>query len=168
MQFNNEIVLNGNFGPNGLALTNNVDKSIRTGAELYITYRLSPAFTLINNSSYNYSRITEQQLQFSPILTPPIIINQEVIYTFKRYTAAIAARYQDMSFIDFANTSTIDEYFMLNMLMSYKTGKIQLTLFENNLTNAAYFNNGYVDFTGSKRYFVPAPVNLYIAAKYSF
>ncbi len=58
MRFNNEIVLNGNFGPNGLALTNNVDRSTRTGAELYITYRLSPAFKLVNNSSYNYSRIT--------------------------------------------------------------------------------------------------------------
>lgn len=80
MDFQNEIVLDGKFGPNGLALTNNVEQSYRTGLELSISYKISKHFSLINNSSFNYSRITEQTETFSPILTPPIIINQEAIF----------------------------------------------------------------------------------------
>lgn len=80
MDFQNEIVLDGKFGPNGLALTNNVEQSYRTGLELSISYKITKHFSLINNSSFNYSRITEQTETFSPILTPPIIINQEAVF----------------------------------------------------------------------------------------
>jgi iron complex outermembrane receptor protein len=41
MDFKNEIVLDGKFGPNGLALTNKVEQSFRTGVELSVTYKVS-------------------------------------------------------------------------------------------------------------------------------
>jgi iron complex outermembrane recepter protein len=95
MSFKNEIVLNGQLGPNGLALTNEVDKSYRTGAELSINYKVNDNIHLINNSSYNCSRIKEQKQAFAPILTPPVIINQEVTYSPKSYLIGLLARYQD-------------------------------------------------------------------------
>src|SRR5690606_31273550 len=68
MDFKNEIVLDGKFGPNGLALTNNVEQSFRTGVEISTKYKMNEYFTFINNSSFNYSRIKEQTEEFSPIL----------------------------------------------------------------------------------------------------
>lgn len=168
MDFKNEIVLDGKFGPNGLALTNKVERSFRTGVELSINYQLSKRVNLINNSSFNYSRIKEQQEVFSPILTPPLIINQEVTYGYKQFTIGITGRYQDKSFIDFANTSSIKSYFLLNARVAYETKGFQLSFFVNNITNAKYFNNGYVDFDESKKYFVQAPINFYTSIKYSF
>ena len=167
MDFKNEIVLDGKFGPNGLALTNEVEQSFRTGVELSITYKVSKSLSLINNSSFNYSRIKEQKEVFSPILTPPIIINQEAVYFYKDFSVAVSARYQDKSYIDFANTSSLKYYFLFNGRVEYDTKGFQFCVFVNNITNSKYFSNGYVDFDGSKKYFVQAPTNFYASIKYS-
>lgn len=168
MDFKNEIVLDGKFGPNGLALTNKVEQSFRSGVELSISYKVSKNISLINNSSFNYSRIKEQKEVFTPILTPPLIINQEAVYFYKGFSVAVSARYQDKSFIDFANTSTVKSYFLLNGRVSYDIKGFQFCVFISNITNSKYFNNGYVDFDGSKKYFVQAPTNFYASIKYSF
>ena len=168
MDFQNEIVLDGKFGPNGLALTNNVEQSIRTGVELAISYRVNKYFSLTNNSSFNYSRIKEQSEEFSPILTPPLIVNQEVVFHRSNFTLALSGRYQHRSFIDFANEQTIKGYFLVNSRASYATNKLQFSIFLNNITNTKYFNQGYVDFDGSGRYFVQAPINFYTSIQYLF
>jgi iron complex outermembrane recepter protein len=167
MNFENEIVLNGKFGPNGLALTNNVDKSYRTGIELNAVYHVNRNLSLINNSSYNYSRIKGQKVTFSPILTPAIIINQEAVYAYRNITLAMTVRYQDKSFIDFANTSTVKSYWLLNGRIGYTFKGFQFCVFADNITNAKYFNNGYVDYDGSKKYFVQAPTTVYVSVKYT-
>lgn len=168
MDFQNEIVLDGKFGPNGLALTNNVEKSYRTGLELSVNYKITNHFSLINNSSFNYSRITEQTETFSPILTPPIIVNQEVVFSKNNFTIACSGRYQHQSFIDFANEEKVNSYFLLNSRISYDINGIQCSVFLNNITNTRYFNQGYVDFDGSTKYFVQAPTNFYASIQYSF
>jgi len=167
MNFENEIVLNGKFGPNGLALTNNVDKSYRTGIELSTAWHVNKDLSFINNSSWNHSRIKEQKVTFSPVLTPAIIINQEAVYTFRNVSVAMTVRYQDKSYIDFANSSTIKGYTLLNGRVGYSFKGLQVTLFVDNITNAKYFNNGYVDYDGSKKYFVQAPTTVYASLKYT-
>jgi len=168
MDFKNEILLDGKFGPNGLALTNKVEQSFRTGIEVSVTYKINKNFSLINNSSFNYSRIKEQKEVFTPILTPPIIINQEAVYFYKRFSIALSARYQDKSYIDFANTSTVKNYFLINARVQYNIKGFQFCVFLNNISNTQYFNNGYVDFDGSKKYFVQAPTNFHASIKCSF
>jgi len=168
MDFKNEIVLDGKFGPNGLSLTNKVDRSYRTGVELSLAYKINRAFSLINNSAFNYSRIKEQNEEFSPILTPAVIINQEAVYSHNGFSLSVSGRYQDASFIDFANTSSIKAYFLLNARLGYEFKHYQFNIYINNITNSKYFNNGYVDVDGSKKYFVQSPTNLYASFKYSF
>jgi len=168
MDFKNEILLDGKFGPNGLALTNKVEQSFRTGIEVSVTYKINKNFSLINNSSFNYSRIKEQKEVFTPILTPPIIINQEAVYFYKRFSIALSARYQDKSYIDFANTSTVKNYFLINARVQYNIKGFQFCVFLKNISNTQYFNNGYVDFDGSKKYFVQAPTNFHASIKCSF
>jgi iron complex outermembrane receptor protein len=157
MSFKNEIVLNGQLGPNGLALTNEVDRSYRTGAELSINYKVNDYIHLINNSSYNYSRIKEQTQSFTPILTPPVIVNQEVTYSRKSYLIGLSARYQDRSFINFANSAQVNQYVTLNGRVQYDIKGFQFGIFVNNITNTKYFNDGYVDTDGTKKYFVQSP-----------
>jgi iron complex outermembrane recepter protein len=168
MDFKNEIALDGKFGPNGLALTSKVEQSFRTGIELNIGYKAGKNFSLTNNSSFNHSRITEQKETFSPILTPSFLINQGITYVHKAFSIAILARYQDKSFIDFSNSSTIKGYFLLNGRVEYNIKGFQVCAFLNNITDSKYFNNGYVGFDGSKKYFVQAPINFYTSIKYSF
>lgn len=168
MDFKNEIVLDGKIGPNGLALTDKVDRSIRTGAELSIDYKVNSYIHLINNSSFNYSQVKEQKQQFTPILTPPLIINQEVVYNRDVFLVGLSARYQSRSFIDFANTARVNQYGILNARAQYTFKGFQFGIFVNNITNTKYFNNGYVDVDGTKKYFVQSPANFYTSVKYTF
>jgi iron complex outermembrane recepter protein len=168
MDFKNEIVLDGKFGPNGLALTNKVAKSFRAGIEVSVSNKLSKNITFNNSYAYNYSRIKEQNESFSPILTPKIIYNQEAVYALKNISIALSARYQSQSFLDYGNTTTIKKYTVLNTRFQYDIKKFQISLWVNNLRNAKYFNNGYIDFDGSTKLFVQAPRNFYAALKYSF
>jgi len=168
MDFKNEIVLDGKFGPNGLALTNKVEKSIRTGAEINFVFEVFKDFYFVNNSSYNYSKIKEQTEVFSPILTPPIIINQELNYKISDFVFGISLRYQDKSYIDFANTSFLNSYTILNTNIHYILKKFEIGLFLNNITNQNYYSNGYIDFDGTAKYFVQAPINFYTTIKFKF
>ncbi|SEW52173.1 TonB-dependent receptor [Chitinophaga arvensicola] len=168
MNFKNEIVLNGQLGPNGLLLTNKVNRSFRTGVELSATWQLHPAFCLTNNSSFNYSRIREQTTSFQPVLTPTLIINQEAAYQYKHFLLAVSGRYQSQSYIDFANEATIKGYVLLNSRIQYTLDRYTLSFFVNNISNARYYNNGSVDQDGTRKYFVQAPRNVYVAFKYSF
>ncbi|SHN10652.1 TonB-dependent receptor [Chitinophaga sp. CF418] len=167
MDFKNEIVLNGQVGPNGLLLTNKVKSSYRTGIELYAAYQLN-AFTFTNNSSFNHSRIKEQETSFSPILTPALIINQEVAYHHQHLGLAVSGRYQHRAYIDFANEAAVKGYVLLNARAQYTLGACTLSVFVNNISGAKYYNDGYVEADGTRKYFVQAPRNMYVAFKYSF
>ena len=80
----------------------------------------------------------------------------------------MSGRYQHQSFIDFANEEKVNGYFILNSRASYSFKGVQFSVFLNNITNTKYFNQGYVDFDGSKKYFVQAPTNSYASIQYSF
>ncbi|MCB0632315.1 MAG: TonB-dependent receptor [Saprospiraceae bacterium] len=168
MNFRNEIVLNGQFGPNGLLLNENVERSYRSGLELQFTYRPCTWLTLINASAFNHSRIEEQGADFQPILTPRLIINQEFIVQKLTFETALTARYQSSSYIDFANEQTIDGYLLLNWRGTYRLDKWQFSLLINNLTNTRYFNHAYVDFDGINKYFIQAPINFYTMVSVTF
>ena len=168
LNFHNERVLNGAYGPNGLALTNSVEKSIRTGFELFTELIIKNNLKLINNSSFNHSVIKQQNIEFTPILTPQIIINQELIYSLNNFDFCLSTRYQSQSYMNFENSATLDEYILINARIDYKFKKYLASIFINNLTDNYYFNNGTVNFNGEKSYFVQAPRNFYISLKYDF
>lgn len=168
MAFENEIVLSGQFGPNGLALNNKVDQSFRSGIELDAAYQLSPQWKLINQSSISHNRIQDQGASFSPILTPPLLINQEILYMPNNWVLGLSLRYQGASFLDFANTETIDPYVLANARIVYRWKQWQFTALLNNLTNAEYYNHAYVDWDGTVKYFVQAPMNGYLGVEVSF
>lgn len=168
MIFKNEITLNGQFGPNGLALNSSFAQSFRAGLELQARWEVIPGLTLSNNSAVNYSRITEQNTTFSPILTPMFVINQEATYKFHGFITGLHARYQSSSFIDFGNSVQLDDYLLLNALLGYEIKGWQFVFRVNNILNTKYYNQGYIDWDGSTKRFVQAPLNLYGTVIFSF
>ena len=168
MQFRNEIVLNGQFGPNALALNSAFARSFRSGLEIQGSYEPVNGLLFTNASSFNYSRIKDQGISFSPILTPKFIVNQSISYIFNGFRIGLDARYQSSSFIDFANTLSLDDYLLLNAQLSYRFRGWEFRFMVNNLLNTSYYNQGYVDFDGLPKYFVTAPLNFYGMILFSF
>ncbi|WP_167855543.1 TonB-dependent receptor [Hymenobacter fodinae] len=165
MNFQNEIVLNGSLGPNGLALTDNVARSYRAGLEAVANWQATHQLSFLTNAALNRSRIREQSESFQPILTPAVLFNQEVVYQQGPWLVAVAGRYQSRSYLNFANSVAINGYALLNARVQYAWRGWELTVFGNNLTDARYFNNGTVEEDGTRKYFVQAPANYYMALK---
>ena len=168
MDFRDEIVLNGQFGPNGLALNENVDKSYRSGLEFDIKYLIFKRLAINQNLAYTHSKIEDAGITFEPILTPSFIFNNSLSYPIKAFTISLDARYQSSSYIDFANEEKIDGYVLLNARVRYALKKFSATVFLNNLNNKQYYNNGYVDFDGTPKYFIQAPFHIFTALTYTF
>lgn len=168
MSFRNEIVLNGKFGPNGLPLTNNVDLSFRSGIECSVVYDITSHLRSAANVSYNYSSIKENDVEFKPILTPAGIGMLELAWHNSVFEFSLTGRYQSSSFIDYANTQQIAGFFLLNSRASYLLGKFRFSAFVNNITSTNYYSSGYVDFDGSSKYFVQAPLNFHTSVQFSW
>lgn len=159
MDFQNEITLNGQFGPNGLSLTNAVENSFRSGLEADLVWQAAPHWRVEHHSSWLYARIEDQGEIFQPILTPNLMLFQELSYQPESWSFALSARYQGPSYIDFANTVTLDPYWLLGARAGYSWKQFSVQLQLNNLLNVQYYNNGYVDYDGSAKYFIQAPRN---------
>jgi len=168
MDFENEIVLNGNFGPNGLALTNNVDRSFRTGLEIDAAVKLGKGFAFSSSSALNVSRIEEEGIEFAPILSPALISFNEVTYVSGSWDFALNGRFQGASFLDFANTVSLDGYAVFGARAGYSSGNTWAGLRLENLTNARYFNHGYVDFDGIAKYFIQNPLGGFLSIRRRF
>lgn len=168
MDFQNEIVLNGNFGPNGLALTDNVDRSFRTGLEIEAAADLGQGFVMTTATALSASRIEEEGVVFQPILSPSLISFNEVSYREGRWSLALNARIQSASFLDFANTVMLDGYAVLGARAGYTRDNARIGLRMENLTNARYYNHGYVDFDGSAKYFIQNPLGGFLSIQQRF
>ena len=179
LDFENERVLNGLYGPSGLPLTSDIAKSIRTGIELFASFKINDQIQLINNSSYNHSRMTKEDIEFTPVLTPQLIINQEIVYTHtKNLLFGISMRYQDKAYLNFENNKSLNQYTVFNGRINYKLKKFDLSIIFNNITDNDYFNNGSIIDVRDKdthellnrerMYFIAPPRNYHIAIKYIF
>lgn len=166
MNFKDEIVLNGQFGPNGIALTNKVDKSYRTGLEISTNYQINSNWSTSNNTSWMSSKIKQSTESFTPILTPKLIVNQDLNYTKNALTLQLSYRYQATSYINFANDKKIPSYQLVNAAAFYNLEKWQIGVFANNIFNNIYYNHAYVEADGTAKYFVQMPRNFMLSLTY--
>lgn len=166
MNFSDEIVLNGQFGPNGLALHSNVAKSYRRGMELAYTWSVFKTFVLRGNMSLSDNEIEQNNTSISPILSPNFILNQSVEYQHKALLLAAQLRYQSESFIDFENKHTLPEYTQVDTRAAYEYKNWRLTVGAKNIFDKQILANGSVGSDGSPLYFVSAPRNYFIALRW--
>ena len=168
MLFENEIVLNGQIGPNGLTLHSNVAESSRAGLELELDYQINSSWLIKHNSSFSRNQIKEAGETINPILSPNVIVNQEVEYNYKKLKLGLLLKYQDRSFIDFANENKIPSFFQLNTRIGYSVGNFDGSILLNNVLNQQYYSNGYIGDDGTPLFFVQAPFNVFGNLRWKF
>jgi iron complex outermembrane receptor protein len=135
MDFENEIVLNGQYGPNSILLHQNVEKSFRSGLEIDLTYSLSK-LELSGVGNFSHNRITEGGQTFEPVLTPSVILAGDAIYNFNKIIyMGLGSQYYGESYIDFANEFTLEPRFVLNGSVGLKFKRFSIEGKLNNLTN---------------------------------
>lgn len=168
MQFQNEITLNGQFGPSGLPLHSNVAKTLRSGLEIDARWALPKGFDLTHASSFSYNRTQEGGESFEPILTPAVLINQGVNWTHNKLMLTANARYQSRAFLDFGNTAELPAFFTVDAGVMYALDHLKLSLRAQNLANAQYYGGGYIGLDGTPLYFIQAGANVMAGAEFNF
>jgi iron complex outermembrane recepter protein len=163
MNFTREIVLNGQFGPNGLPLHSNVARSSRNGLEIDFGYHILSVLKYSTNISCSYNRINEEEISIEPVLTPRFIWNQEFVFHKKSIEFALSGKFQSSSYIDFENSTKLPSFIETNMRFAYSIKEISIALGINNLTNTEILANGYMGIDGTPLYFVQAPRNYFMA-----
>lgn len=168
MKFKNEITLNGYFGPTGVLLHSNVDNSYRSGIEVDLKYKTGN-FIFYNNSSVSKNKIVVGDKEFNQVLTPNVIINQDIMYRFGRFVIGLNGRYQGESYIDLANEYKLDDFFCLNGSLKITLGRlIEIDLFVNNITNNNFYTNGIISMEGAPLYFSQSGINYFLNFKLKF
>ena len=128
MDFDDEITLNGQFGPNGLPLHSNVADSFRRGIEIEGRLVVGGGVTLINNSSVSRNLIREEGVAFEPVLTPRVLVNQEVLLERDRFSVSLLGRYQGKSWVDFANSVGLPSYLAVDATIGVTRGHFRVHL----------------------------------------
>ena len=168
MDFENEIVLNGQFGPNGLALNEDVDESFRHGLELALNYQLTNDLSSTTSVTWSEHKIEEAGVEFEHVLSPEWVIDQSIETTFMDVDLALLWSYQSDTWLDLGNTEKLDAYIVVNARASYRWDDVELSLAINNLTDKKHFTNGVLDIFGNAGYFAGASRNYYATLKYNF
>lgn len=159
MKFKNEITLNGQIGPTGVPLRSSTANSFRSGIELDALYPVTTFIILINRSAISYNRIKESDIKFQPVLTPSVIVNQELKFVKPKWQAGMVLRYQNSSYINYANTYKLPSFCIINFEGSWEVNRVIFYGAVNNITNQKYYTNGLMTYDGKPAYFIQSSIN---------
>lgn len=169
MIFKNELVLNGEYGLNGLPCHDNADRSYRRGVEAEFNWNFIDNFNLRAGASYSdNSVVTETFGKKNHILTPAVTFDGDVYYDNNTFNVGVNTNYRSGMFVDMANEHSIPYLLTVNIYGSYKFDSFELGARWNNVTNRVNYCTGAVGPNNETLYFRNAPTNFNIFIKYMF
>jgi iron complex outermembrane receptor protein len=168
MYFENELVLNGLFGTNGLPAHENAESSYRFGMEFSGAYKLGKHVSLINNSSLSRNIVkTEAYGTKYHTFTPAITINQDVEYSISQYKFGLGLRYRSELYVDMWNDYKLPSALTLNAYIKAEYESWDLSLRVGNITNERTYSSAVIG-ASELLYLIDVPFNVMASVKYKF
>ena len=168
MYFVNELVLNGEYGLNGLPCHDNADNSYRSGIETEISYNPIKNYFIRASASYSSNKITTETYGTkNHILTPKITFDSDLYYDNRKLNIGLNANYRSSMFIDMNNLYLIPYIFTLNAYGNYKFKTCDVGIRYNNITNKINYTNATIGANNQILYFRNAPSNINLYFKYN-
>lgn len=162
MKFNNERVLNGEFGLNGLPCHETAERSFRAGVEYNMDWNITKNLTWTFNGSYSYNQMkTESYGVTNHILTPTWTINNDLSYDFGKLVLGVSEYYRSKMFVNMTNTLSVPDYLSLNVYGNYRINNVELGVRLNNITNRTNYQYGAEGPTGELLYFQESKFNAF-------
>ena len=169
MMFKNELVLNGEYGLNGLPCHSNVDKSFRRGVEVDAKYKFWHNMNIDANCSFSQNKVkTDTYGLKNHILSPSITANADLYYDNYDFNIGFDTNFRNKMYLDMNNNYSIPYLWTLNFHGSYRFRDIEFTARVNNITNKVNYCTGAVNSKGDILYFRNAGTNFNISVKYNF
>ncbi len=169
MKFNNERVLNGEFGLNGLPCHETAERSFRAGIEYNMDWNITKRLLWSFNGSYSYNQMkTETYGVTNHILTPAWTINNDLSYNFGKLRLGVSEYFRSKMFVNMTNTLEVPDYFSLNVYSNYRIKNVELGVHLNNITNRTNYQYGAEGPSGELLYFQESKFNAFGDVKVFF
>ena len=169
MWFKNELILNGEYGLNGLPCHDNAISSYRSGVEVYVKWRVVSNLNFDVNGSYSINKCTTETFgKTNHILTPAVTANADIYWENSDFNIGFDTNFRSKMYVDMSNEYTIPYLWTLNFHGSYKYRDFEFGARVNNITNRINYCNGSVNEIGQLMYFRNAGTNFIISVKYIF
>ena len=169
MWFKNELILNGDYGLNGLPCHDNALKSYRSGIEIDIRWRVISSLNLDINGSYSSNKCTTETFgNTHHILTPDVTTNADLYWNNNIFNVGFDSNFRSKMYVDMANEYYIPYLWTLNFHGSYNYRDFEFGVRVNNLTNKTNYCSGAINELGQMLYFRNAGINFVVSVKYNF
>lgn len=142
MDFNNERVLNGEFGLNGLPVHETVEQSYRAGVELSANVNIGKHLVYGFNGSWSTNKMKTSAGTFNHILTPNWIVNNDITWKGNNWSIGISQLWHDKMYVNMDNSLSVPDYFTLNLHGNYRVNNIELGMRLNDITNRTNYYYG--------------------------
>jgi iron complex outermembrane receptor protein len=169
MWFKNELILNGEYGLNGLPCHDNALKSYRNGVEIDVKWRMVSYLNLDANASYSSNMCTTETFgKTNHILTPSVTTNADLYWDNGKFNIGIDSNFHSKMYVDMGNEYSIPCLWSLNFHGAYNYRDFEFGVKVNNLTNRVNYCSGAVNDMGQMMYFRNAGINFMASVKYIF
>lgn len=169
MWFNNELVLNGEYGLNGLPCHENVSNSYRRGVEVEFDWNFVNDFNVRLASGVSQNKINTESLGVkNHILSPAVTFDGDLFYDNDVIKVGVNTNYRSKMYIDTVNENSIPYLLTVNLYADYKVGQSEFGIRLNNVTDRVNYTNAAIGANGQVLYFRNAPMNFNVFVKYSF
>ena len=168
MDFDNELILNGEYGTNGLPIRNNEANSYRYGIEMNMNYNPMYWLNFNTNVSYSKNKIETNNDKFTHVMSPNWTISQDVEFTINNFNIGVNYKFRSSMFIDLPNNHKLNNSSRFNIFADYNIkDKIIISANVNNVFNVKTYSNGMLG-VNEMLYFVDAPRNFFVSVKFKF
>ena len=156
MDFDNEIILNGQFGPNSLPIKTNVANSYRQGIEISYDQEI---YNVNFGTTVNFSqnKVEQDDETFNHVQAPGRVINLYAGYTdlFGLVDLKVSYRNQSSMYLDLANSLESEGFDNIDINTSIAIGEdCSIGIDIRNVLNSEYFQTGAQNVFGEATYFV--------------
>lgn len=171
MWFKNELVLNGEVGPNGLPCHENADKSFRRGVELTAKWNIFSKLFYTINGSLSENKVKSKTFgNKTHILSPSATMFSELSWNDKKWEVGASVTYRNKMYVDMNN-----EYTLPSSISYDAYAKIFLNKFEIGVLFDGIGSKDDLDFCtamvgadGELLYVQNAPFSINCSLKYFF
>lgn len=167
MDFENELILNGAMGTNGLPIRVNAAHSYRAGVELNLTYKPVAGLQFTNSTAWSMNRVKTDTETLSHVLSPSWLLMQGVSYTTHGFEIGADVRYRSKMYFDLPNRYELPMSVRFNLHVTYTFGKITIGVYVNNIFNYSSYSNGMMGVNGPL-YFIDVPRNFFMDVRWTF
>lgn len=170
MWFNNELVLTGEYGLNGLPCHDNVLDSFRRGIEAEFDWNFVGDFNIRFATAFSQNKInTELYGRKNHILSPSVTFDGDIYYNNNKVNIGLNTNYRSEVYIDLVNNHTVPELFTVNAYLEYNCNKnFSFGAKVNNITNRVNYSNAALGANNQVLYFRNASTNFNLFVKYNF